>query len=175
MLQFRQSCYYSMICLAKETIFHNLTFKRVELEVVKRQGMRADVCNCLFTIPLIGVRLPDILVPYLQHSEVCKLVPVNTRVACGVHFYGTVLQSHPGTESKTATVVVLRSRGQRRLTHTIWKHWKKFDLSLEQRCCRGQCRLKQVQPLLAYLRAQPATKLAWSKSAECGVKNVFTI
>lgn len=55
-----------------------MTFKRGELQVVKRQGMRTDVCNCLFTILLIGVRLPDILVPYLQHSEVCKMVPVNT-------------------------------------------------------------------------------------------------
>lgn len=137
--------------------------------------MRADVCNCLFTILLIGVRLPDILVPYLQHSEVCKLVPVNTGVACGVRFHGTALQSHPGTESKRAVLVLLRSRGQQRLTHVIWQCWEKFDLSLEQRCCRGQCRPEQVQPLLAYLGAPLSTKLAWSKSAEGGVKNVFTI
>lgn len=56
--------------------------------------MRADVCNCLFTIPLIGVGLPDILVPYLHYSEVCKLVPVNMGDVCGVCFRGTVLHSH---------------------------------------------------------------------------------
>lgn len=48
-------------------------------------------------------------------------------------------------------------------------------LSVEQRCCRGQCRPEQVQPLLAYLWAPLSTKLLWSKSAESGVKNVFTI
>lgn len=48
-------------------------------------------------------------------------------------------------------------------------------LSVEQRCCRGQCRPEQVQPLLAYLWAPLSTKLPWSKSAESGVKNVFTI
>lgn len=48
-------------------------------------------------------------------------------------------------------------------------------LSVEQRCCRGQCRPEQVQPPLAYLRAPLSTKLPWSKSAESGVKNLFTI
>lgn len=42
-------------------------------------------------------------------------------------------------------------------------------LSVEQRCCRGQCRPEQVQPVLAYLWAPLLTKLPWSKSAESGV------
>ena len=96
--------------------------------------------------------------------------------ACGVYFHGTALHcTHTGTESKRARLVLLRSRGQERLTHVIWQRWEKFDLSLEQRCCRGQCRPEQVQPLLAYLWAPLSTKLPWSKSAESGVKNVFTI
>ena len=136
--------------------------------------MRADVCNCLFTIPLIGVRLPDILVPYLQYSEVCKLVPVSKGMCVGST--SMALQcTHTGIESKRAMLVLLRSQGQERLTRVIWQRWEKFDLSLDQRCCRGQCRPEQVQPLLAYLWAPLSTKLPWSKSAESGVKNVFTI
>ena len=83
-----------MISLPENHFFHSLTFKMVESKVVKRQGMRADVCNCLFTTPLIGFRLPDILVPYLHFSEVCKLVPVNEGDVCGVYFHGTALRSH---------------------------------------------------------------------------------
>lgn len=75
-------------------MFHILTFKRVELKVVQEREMRADVCNCLFTKPLIGVRLPDILIPYLQYSEVCILVPVNKGMYVGVYFQGTALRSH---------------------------------------------------------------------------------
>lgn len=55
----------------------------MELKVVKEQEMRADVCNCLFTILLIGVRLPDILEAYLHYSEVCKLVPLDKGMCVG--------------------------------------------------------------------------------------------
>lgn len=131
--------------------------------------MQADVCNCLFTIPLIGVRLPDILVPYLQYSEVCKLVPVSKGMCVGSTSVA-LQRTCTGTRSKRAKLVLLRSRGQERLTRVIWQHWEKFDLSLEQRCCRGQCRPEQVQPLLAYLWAPLSTKLPWSKSAKSSVK-----
>lgn len=45
--------------------------------------MRADVCSCLFTIPLIAVRLPDILLPYLHCCEVCRVVPVEKGLSMG--------------------------------------------------------------------------------------------
>lgn len=45
--------------------------------------MRADVCSCLFTIPLLAVRLPDILLPYLHRYEVCKVVPVKKGLSVG--------------------------------------------------------------------------------------------
>lgn len=45
--------------------------------------MRADVCSCLFTIPLLAVRLPDILLPYLHRCEVCKVVPVKKGLSVG--------------------------------------------------------------------------------------------
>lgn len=56
--------------------------------------MQADVCNCLFTIPLIGVRLPDILVPYLQCSESLQTGASEQRDVCGIHFHGTALHSY---------------------------------------------------------------------------------
>lgn len=98
----------------------------MELKVVKEQEMRSDVCNCLFTIPLIGVRLPDILVPYLHYSEVCKLVPVNKGMCVG-STSRVLLCALTGTESKRARLVLLRSRGQERLTRVIWQHWEIFD------------------------------------------------
>lgn len=82
--------------------------------------MWADVCNCLFTIPLIGVGLPDILVPYLHYSEVCKLVPVNMGDDVGSASVALCC-TRTGTESKRARLVLLRSRGQERLTHVIWQ------------------------------------------------------
>lgn len=107
-------------------IFYTLTFKGVDSVVVKEQGMRADVCNCLFSIPLVGVRLPDILVAYLQHSEVCSLVPVNKGMCVG-SISRVPLCALTGTESKRASLVLLRSRGQRRLTCEIQQRWEKFD------------------------------------------------
>ena len=88
--------------------------------------MRAGVCNCLFTIPLPGVRLPDILVPYLHHSEVCKLVPVDKGMCVG-SASRVLLWTLTRTESKRARLVLLRSRGQERLTCVIWQRWEKFD------------------------------------------------
>lgn len=88
--------------------------------------MRADVCNCLFTRPLIGVRLPDILVPYLHFSEVCKLVPVNEGMCVGSTSMALHCD-HTRTVSKRARLVLLRSRGQERLTHVIRQLWEKFD------------------------------------------------
>ncbi len=124
-----------------------MTFKRVELKVVKEQGMRADVCNCLFTILLIGVRLPDILVPYLHDSEVCKLVPVNKGMCVGST--SIALQcALTGTESKRARLVLLRSRGQERLTHVIRQRWEKFDWVWSRGAAEGSAGRNRFSPCL---------------------------
>lgn len=87
--------------------------------------MRADVCNCLFTIPLIDVRLPDILLPYHHCSEAYKLLPVKeVRVGSSSR---VPLHTLTGTESKRARLVLLRSRGQQRLTSVIRRRWEKCD------------------------------------------------
>lgn len=107
-------------------------------------------------------------------------------VVCGVRFHGTPHCALTGTESKRARLVLLRSRGSGEINPCDPAALGEIWLSVEQRCCRGQCRPEQVQPPLAYLWAPLSTKLPWSKSAESGVKkkkgkrkkekkNVFTI
>lgn len=131
--------------------------------------MRADVCNCLFTIPLIAVRLPDILLPYLHGSEVRKLVPVEKegkrKKACGgLHpgYGSTPRPKEPGLCFSGVGV-------QQRLTPVIRRRWEQTRGSAAARCCRGQCRPEQVQPPPPYL-CPPR-----SKSAESGVKKCLQL
>lgn len=141
------AAWFVELLVLPRTIFYILTFKRVESKVVKGQEMRADVCNCLFTTVLIGVRLPDILVPYLHCSEVCKLVPVNKGMC--VRSTSTVLLcALTRTESKRARLVLLRSRGQERLTCVIRQRWEKFDWVWSRGAAEGSAGRNRFSPCL---------------------------
>lgn len=93
---------------------------------------------------------------------------------CGVYFHGTALRSHRDWVQKSQACAFEES-GSGEINPCDPAALGEIWLSVEQRCCRGQCRPEQVQPLHAYLWAPLSTKLPWSKSAESGVKNVFTI
>lgn len=158
-------------------ILYNLTFKSVELKVGKMQRMRADVCNCLFTTALIGVRLPDILVPYLHYSEVCKRVPVNEGMCVGsISMALTALHcTHTGTESKGARLVLLRSRGQGRLTHVIWQRWEKFDWVWSRGAAEGSAGRNRFSPDLLISGPHCRQNSLGQKVLRVMWKNVFTI
>lgn len=127
--------------------------------------MRADVCSCLFTIPLVAVRLPDILLPYLHRCEVCKVVPVKKGMSVGS---SSSLPLHMLVQKSQACAFEKPGSAEINLCDlpALGEMW----LRVEQRCCRGQHRPEQVQPPASYLWAPLPTKLPGSKSAESSVK-----
>ena len=69
--------------------------------------------------------------------------------ACGVYFHGTALHcTHTGTESKRARLVLLRSRGQQRLTHVIRQCWEKFDWVWSRGATEGSAGRNRFSPCL---------------------------
>lgn len=137
---------------------------------LRGRGMWADVCNCLFTIPLRGVRLPDILVPYLHCSEACRVVPVNREVgrSCA---WGPSEAHISETPSKRASLVLLRSWGQPRLTRVIRQRWEKCERAWSRGAAEGSAGRNRFSPARLSLgptvdKTPPVTECwEWCKKA----------
>lgn len=127
--------------------------------------MCADVCSCLFTVALVAVTLPDILLPYLHRCKVCKVVPVTKGMSAG---FSSWVPLH--TLVKKSQACAFEEPGSAEINLCDPPALGEMQLRVGQRCCRGQHRPEQVQPPASYLWAPLPTKLPGSKSAESGVK-----